>query len=268
MLRYLFFYIFLLCLFAACSENKNENIRTFSANNSKPIASFVPEYIAAVPQINLSFKEYYKHKFEDYIVCGSVDSANLKQGYWKIQNVKDNVTYQGLYANDLQVGWWEVLSGTTLICAGNYEQNRKQGYWGYLQLGQKKTSKFVNYKNDMLSGLAREYTSDSILISSGDYRNGLKNGYWKFYSNAGVLKEQGDYYDDYKSGWWKSYDENGQILHEASYSRNEIAGYVIKYVNGIKSEEGKQYNEKKRGVWKYYDTNGNPQRIEEFDDYQ
>lgn len=266
MVRLWFLYIYLLCLFVACSDIQKENSSTISAGKAKPINSFVPEYLAAIPQINLSCKQYFKHKFEDYVVNGLVDSANLKQGYWEIQNVKSRMTYRGSYVNDLLAGWWEVLFDNTLICAGNYVQNKKQGYWGYLQLGQEKTSKYVNYKNDILSGLAREYTLDSILISSGNYMNGLKNGYWKFYSNIGVLKEQGDYYDDYKSGWWKSYDDNGRVHQEASYSRDEIAGYVIKYVNGIKSEEGKQFNRKKWGVWNYYDTNGNPLRIEEFDD--
>ena len=266
MLRLCLSYIFILCLFVACSDNKKKNSTSFSASRSNPINSFVPEYLVAIPQINLPFKSYNKHTFENYIVDGFVDSMNLKQGYWRIQDVKSNLTYQGKFVDDLFEGWWEVLSGYTLICAGNYEQNKKQGYWGYLQIGQNKTSKYVNYKNDTLSGLAREFTLDSVLISSGYYTKGLKNGYWKFYSNIGVLKEQGDYYDDYKSGWWKNYDDNGQILEEASYSRNEIAGYVIKYLNGVKSEEGQQFNGKKWGAWKYYDENGNPLKIEEFDD--
>ncbi len=267
MLRLWFSCTYLLCLFVACSNSKKENNSTFLSSKAKPINSFVPEYLAAIPQINLLFKEYHEYKFEDFVVNGSVDSANLKQGYWKIQNVKSNMTYQGPYSNDLPDGWWQVLSDNTLICAGNYEQNKKQGYWGYLQLGQKKTSKYVNYKNDKLSGLAREFTLDSILISCGDYKNGLKNGYWKFYSNSGALKEQGDYYDDYKSGWWQSYDDNGKINKEASYSRDKIAGYVIKYKNGIILEEGQQFNGKNWGVWKYYDSNGNLLKIIEFDDY-
>lgn len=267
MIRFWLSYIFLLCLFGACFDGKKENINTLAAEKAKPINSFVPEYLAAVPQINLSFKEYYQHKFEDYVINGSVDSANLKQGYWKIQNIKNGMAYQGSYLNDEPTGWWEVFSDNKLICAGNYEQNSKQGYWVYLRVEQKKTSKYVNYKNDILSGLAREYTLDSILISSGNYTNGLKNGYWQFYSNIGVIKEQGDYYDDYKSGWWKSYDDNGQINQEASYSRDEIAGYVIEYVNGIKSEEGQLFSGKKWGVWKHYDSNGNLLKIEEFDDY-
>jgi hypothetical protein len=267
MLRLQLICILFLFVLLACSDNKKESSSSFSVNKANKINSFVPEYIAEIPQIKLSFKEYRKHNFENYVIDGSVDSANMKQGHWKIQDVKSNLTYQGSYVNDSLEGWWEVLSGNTLICAGNYEQNKKQGYWGYLQIGQNRTSKYVNYTNDTLSGLAREYSLDSVLIADGNYTKGLKNGYWKFYYQNGQLKEQGDYYDNYKSGWWQNFDDNGKIREEASYSQDEVAGYVKRYLNGIISEEGKQFNGKKRGHWKYFDKNGNPLKIEEFDDY-
>lgn len=266
MIKISFWYIFFLFLLVACSETRMEHNNSFSTSKKNPINSFVPEYLAIIPKINLPFNSYNKYNFENYVVNGVVDSVNLKQGYWEIKDVKHNLTYKGTFVNDLLEGWWQVLSGTTLICAGNYEQNKKQGYWGYLQIGQKRSSKYVNYRNDTLSGLAREFTSDSILISDGNYTKGLKKGYWKFYYQDGTLKEQGNYNDNDRSGWWESYDENGKIRHEASYLRDKISGYVKKYLNGIISEEGKQYNGRKWGTWKYYDSSGNLLKIEEFDD--
>jgi antitoxin component YwqK of YwqJK toxin-antitoxin module len=266
MLRLWFAYIIFLCLCAACSGSPKDQSSDLLADKVNTINRFVPEYLASIPKISLPNKEYRQHHYNDFVVSGYVDALNLKQGYWKILDTSEDFNYQGAYVNDMLDGWWEVFSKNTLICAGNYEQNKKQGYWGYLQLGYKKTSKYVNYKNDSLSGLAQEFSSDSILLSIGNYENGLRNGYWKIYSDIGLLKEEGDYYEDYKSGWWKNYDDTGQIIQEASYSRDEIAGYVIKYVNGIKAEEGQQFNGKKRGVWKYYDIDGNALKIEEFDD--
>jgi antitoxin component YwqK of YwqJK toxin-antitoxin module len=261
-----FINIYFLLLLVACSETKMEHSNLISTRKTEVINSFVPEYLSIIPKINLPFKSYRKHNYENYVVEGKVDSLNLKQGYWEIHDVKNNLTYKGTYLNDLLDGWWQVLSGSTLICAGNYVQNKKQGYWGYLQIGQAKNSKYVNYKNDMLSGLAREFTIDSILISDGNYTRGLKNGYWKFYYPNGTLKEQGNYKDNNKSGWWENYDKNGKIYQEASYLRDEISGYVIKYLNGIISEEGKRFNGKKWGTWKYYDSYGNLIKIDEFDD--
>lgn len=266
MLKCWFTYIYILCLATACSNNKKEKDIPYSTIKSDQIDRFEPEYLADIPQINLSFNNFYQFNFENFIVNGSVDSANLKQGYWVIQDVKKKLLYQGSFINDLQEGWWEVLSDDTLICAGHYKQHKKQGYWRYLQLGPNKNSKFVNYLNDTLNGLAREYTADSILISSGNYAKGLKNGYWKYYYQNGVLKEQGHYHDNYKSGWWQSYDVNGKINQEASYSKDEVSGYFKKYQNGIIAEEGQQLNGKNWGVWKYYDLNGNLLKVEEFHD--
>lgn len=259
-------YLTLICLTIACSSNTEKEKNSLYQQNSNAINNFVPEYQANVPNLDIPFGNYENHNFETFIVSGIVDSFNLKQGYWKIINTKTKFSYHGNFSNNLKEGWWKVFSDSILICAGNYEKNEKQGYWGYLQTGIKKTSKFANYKNDTLNGLAREFTIDSILIADGNIAKGLKNGYWKFYYLNGAMKEQGDYYDDYKSGWWKSYDENGQIVQEASYLRNEISGYTINYINGIAYEEGKQFNGKKRGIWKCYDTNGKQNKIEEHDD--
>ncbi len=260
-------YMFFLSLLIACSGNKGDNNSFISTEKEFPINNFVPEYLAKIPQINLSPKSYYRHGVENYVIDGLVDSMNLKQGYWKIHDFKNNIKYQGSYINNQLVGWWEVLSDSILICAGNYEHSRKQGYWSYHKIGENKTSKYVNYKDDTLFGLVAEFSSDSVLLATGYYANGLKNGYWKYYSATGLIKEQGDYHENYKSGWWKKYDDNGIMEYEASYSRDEIAGYVIKYINGKKSEEGQQFNGKKWGIWKYYDQYGNPYKIEEFYDY-
>jgi antitoxin component YwqK of YwqJK toxin-antitoxin module len=249
--------IYILCLLTACIDSKKENSVNFSEKKVNQINDFVPEHIAAIPQINLSSKTYIKHKFKNYVVDGSIDSANLKQGYWVIQDVKGNLTYRGSYNNDLLEGWWEVLSSNALICSGNYTKNKKQGYWRYLKIGPNENSKYVNYTNDKLNGLAREYTKDSTLIAEGDYINGLKGGYWKYYSQNGLLIAHGDYSGNYKCGFWSSCDLSGKIYLEANYFNDTLDGLAREYTSDtVLISHGDYEKGRKIGYWKYYYKNG------------
>lgn len=261
-------FLFVSCLVGlllSCSQPQESTEPSFAVIEKKRINNFVPEYLSTTPEVTLSFKDYRSFKTENYIVDGTVDSNNLKQGYWKIIDEKNNLKFQGTYFNDKKNGWWDIFSGDKLICCGKYELNKKQGFWRYLRIGNE-TMKFVNYQNDTLIDLGREFTTDSILISDGSFSKGLRNGYWKFYNKNGVIKEQGYFQDNYKSGWWQSYDVNGKLVEEASYSRDEISGFVKRYTNGILSEEGKQFNGRKRGAWKFYDAQGKQNRIHEYDE--
>jgi antitoxin component YwqK of YwqJK toxin-antitoxin module len=225
----------------------------------------VPEYLTVPPQIKLPCKDYKDFQINECVVEGSVDSNNLKQGYWKISDQKNKLLFKGNYLDDKKDGWLDVFSDDKLVCCGKYDSDKKQGFWRFLRLVNE-TKKFVNYRNDTLVGLAREFTSDSILISDGSYGYGLKNGYWKFYYTNGTIKEQGYYQDNYKSGWWQSYDTKGKLIEEASYSRDEISGYIKRYTSGVIFEEGKQFNGRKRGTWKFYDAQGKQNRIHAYED--
>ena len=258
-------YVFFVFLFA-CSSNEQEKKPSIEYTGVIQINSFAPEHIAVIPRLKLPANEYRQHSLREFIVDGYVDSMNLKQGHWVIEDKTNNLRYQGVYVDGLPEGWWVVFSRGDLICAGNYAQNMKQGYWGYLPVDQYTTSKYVNYVNDTLEGLAREFGVDSTLLSDGYYKNGLKDGYWKFYYPDGTMKAQGRYHKNYKSGWWISYDEQGEISEEANYSKGEISGYFKRYINGVLSEEGEKFDKKRKGVWKFYDAKGQQKYINEYDD--
>ncbi len=249
----------------SCSHPQESEEPSFTLKEKNRINSFVSEYFFEIPRLDLTFKNYANYEFGEYTINGSVDSANLKQGYWKILNIKTNILYQGHFVNNKKSEWWDIFLDNKLICCGKYELNKKQGFWRYLRVG-KETMKFINYQNDTLMGLAQEFTTDSILISVGSFAKGLKDDYWKFYYTNGTLKEQGYFHDNLKSGWWQSYDKNGKLIEEASYSQDEISGYVKRYINGIISEEGKQFNGRNRGVWKFYDLGGKQNKIHEYEE--
>ncbi len=262
------FCLFVSCLVGlllSCSHPRETTEPSFALNEKSKINNIIPEYLTKIPEIDLTFKNYANYKFGEYTINGSVDSANLKQGYWKIINVKSNLLYQGSYVDSKKNGWWDILCNNKLVSCGKYELNKKQGFWRYLKFGTE-TLKFVNYQNDTLVGLTQEFTSDSILISEGSFNKGLKDGYWKFYYIDGTIKEQGYFHNNYKSGWWQSYDNKGNLIEEASYSQDEISGYVKRYINGLITEEGKQFNGKKRGTWRFYNLEGKQNRIHEYEE--
>ncbi|MBI3520369.1 MAG: hypothetical protein HY062_13585 [Bacteroidetes bacterium] len=261
-------YLFVSCLVGlllSCSHPQESNEPSLSLKGKSNIIAFIPDYLSETPEIILSKGKYNNYSFKNYIIDGLVDSNNLKQGAWVINDISNKFVFRGYYLNNNKIGWWSIIEGAKLICCGNYSQNKKQGFWRYLKL-YTGTLKFVTYFNDTLTDLAREYSADSVLLSDGKFRNGLKDGYWKFYFGNGNLKEQGYFQDNTKSGWWQSYDLNNKLLEEASYSRDEISGYVKRYLNGILSEEGKQFNGRRRGAWKFYDSEGNIKKITEYDE--
>ena len=259
------FVSYLVGLLFSCSHPQESNESSFSVKEINNFNTFIPEYLSEVPEIILSKGKYNNFSFKNYLIDGLVDSNNLKQGAWVINDISSKLVFRGYYFNNKKIGQWSILEGSKLVCCGNYSQNKKQGVWRYLKL-YAGTMKFVTYLNDTLTDLAREYGADSVLLSDGKFSKGLKDGYWKFYYSNGALKEQGYFQDNYKSGWWQKYDTNNKLAEEASYSRNEISGYVKRYLNGILSEEGKQFNGRRRGAWKFYDKDGNMKNISEYDE--
>lgn len=262
---YFFILFSLLGIFNSCSETQVKNEPIEASRTAIFFNDFIPSYLYEVPNLEIEQVEHFNHVIGNYRIDAHVDSINAKVVYLKITDPKENIVYQGRTLNGKKDGWWEVLQNKTLICCGNYNSDKKYGFWRYYKLGGE-TKKFVNFKKDTLDGLAQEYSKDSILISEGNYVKGLKSNYWKYFHNNGKVKEQGYFHDGCKSGWWQSFESNGNLLEEASYSRNEISGYVKKYLKGILFEEGKLFNGRRRGTWKSYNEKGKLESIHEYEE--
>ena len=228
------------------------------------INDLIQNCIPEIPALDLQSGFYSKQKLGNYSVSGEVDAHNLKQGLWEIYNLSDGYLFSGHFLNGEKNGWWHITIGTEIVACGNYGFDKKQGFWRVFPL-LKKTKLFVYLENDTLVDLSQEFSKDSILLSEGKYFKGLKDNYWKFYSVNGSLKEQGYFYSGLKNGWWQKFNENGKLVEEASYSMNEIAGYVKRYNNGILIEEGKQINDKRKRTWKFYNDSGQMKQVKEYE---
>jgi len=253
----------LLLLIYACSDTQEKEQPYKSTLKAIDINDFIPSHVGEVPNIEIKPAKYFNHIVGKYRVDTHIDSIHTNAIYWKIKNKSENVVYKG-YASDCKKnGWWEVLRNKTLICSGNYISNKKCGFWRYYNL-EGASQIIVNYTNDTLVGLAQAFSAKNILLSEGNYIKGFKSDYWKYFYDNGKIKAQGYFYDGYKSGWWQSFESNGNLKEEASYSRDEISGYMKKYLNGVIFEEGKLFNGRRRGTWKIYDHTGKLNRIEEY----
>jgi antitoxin component YwqK of YwqJK toxin-antitoxin module len=252
-------------LIYSCSESEVRDKSFESSATLNYDNNFIPLYPYDIPRIEIKPGEYFNQVVGNYRVDAIIDSLNPIKVYLKIKDSLEGNIYQGYTLDGKKNGWWEVLNSNKIMCCGNYDLNKKFGYWRFFHLIDE-SQKFVNFKNDTLEGLAQEYSVDSILLTEGYYVGGVKSDYWKFFYCNGNIKEQGYFHDGYKSGWWQSFERNGHLIEEASYSRNEISGYMKKYFHGIISEEGKIYNGIKRGTWKFYDEEGKLKRLEEHEE--
>jgi len=252
-------------LINSCSETKVKDARSKSPTNPSLFNDFIPAYLYNIPSFEIQRGTQIDQIIGKYKIFGNVDTINASKVYLKITDSLESTIYRGPVLDGKKDGWWEVSNNKTLLCCGNYILNKKNGYWRYFKLTGE-TQKIVNFKNDTIEGLAQEYTVDSILLAEGYYVSGLKSDFWKFFYNNGNIKEQGYFYDGYKSEWWQSFEANGNLNVEASYSRNEISGYMKKYSQGILSEEGKLYNGIRKGMWKSYDETGKLKRLVEHED--
>ena len=252
-------------LIYSCSETQVKDKSFVLSANANYENNFIPPNIYDIPSIKIEPGEYLNQIIGNYSVDAIIDSLNPVKVYLKIKDSLEGRVYQGYTLDGKKNGWWEVLNNKTILCCGNYDLDKKCGYWRYYQLTGE-SQKFVNFKNDTLEGLAQEFSADIILLTEGNYVGGLKSDYWKFFYNNGKIKEQGYFHDGYKSGWWQSFERNGKLIEEASYSKNEISGYMKKYFQGIISEEGKKDNGIRKGTWKFYDEAGKLKRVEEYEE--
>ena len=119
------------------------------------------------------------------------------------------------------------------------------------------TAVYINYKNNLLDGIKKEFNPNNKIYRIAEYKNGLQNGRQKTYSNDGRLelelgfkngKNHGvwhyyfdsgkeakieNWYEGLKNGEFKELDENGIILSQEFYKNNiPVETHYENYPNG------------------------------------
>lgn len=119
------------------------------------------------------------------------------------------------------------------------------------------TIAYINYKNNLIDGIKKEFYPNNKIYRIAEYKNGLQNGSQKTYNNDGKLElelgfKNGEnhgvwhYYFDsgkeakienwtegLKNGEFKQLDENGIILSQEFYKNNiPLGSHLENYPNG------------------------------------
>ncbi|MGB1243254.1 MAG: toxin-antitoxin system YwqK family antitoxin [Chitinophagales bacterium] len=199
---------------------------------------------------------------------------NQKTGVWRDFHPNGNVakmtTYKGgkrngiTYIFDLDGGIEEETS---------YENEQLSGRKiTYMLMGKGKNRSYrpfidESYKNGILDGELRKYTTLGKLQEVSNYKNGIKHGSSKWYHNANSILSEFVYENGVLVGPSKSYHKNGKLSKEANYADSKLDGNFKSYHSNSKLEsEGKYILGEKDGKWTYYDKKGSTTKQEWYKD--
>jgi len=124
----------------------------------------------------------------------------------------------------------------TIISKELYVKGKKEGNsFYYYPSGELK--QIVYYKNNQKSGMAREYSADSVIISVMEYNDnylinrerinrtdqqGRKQGTYREYYENGKIKTEEHFLDDQLHGYYREFDGRGEVVVAMRYERGEI----------------------------------------------
>ena len=245
---------------------------------------FIPRRISGE---NSRWMEWNKDQpMVDGVQINQYTHDGKKEGYWEFYYSNGNLSFKGLYKNDLRYGIWEYYNiNGQLSMKGSYKDDLKDGIWEW-------------------------YYSNGNLMYKGPYKNGERDGIWEDYNIIGNLKEKRLYdngklveklpltesetpkkklfvprrlsgedsrwfewnkmqpeidgvkinqytHDGKKNGIWEEYDEYDGSIQKGPYKNGLKQGYWEFYdENGQLYKKGLYKNDKKDGIWEKYDENG------------
>jgi antitoxin component YwqK of YwqJK toxin-antitoxin module len=124
----------------------------------------------------------------------------------------------------------------TVISTELYVNGKKEGKsYYYFPTGELK--RIVYFKNGKKQGLAREFSTDSTLISVEEYNDnylvnkerlnrsdieGRKQGTYREYYENGRIKKEEHYLDDKLHGYYREFDGRGELITAVRYERGAI----------------------------------------------
>lgn len=137
-------------------------------------------------------------KPSEYIASKGYLLNEQKTGHWKFYNYKGEITDEGEFKNNKEIGIWKKTDWMGNIGEGEMIDGLQTGQWKFLH---------YHWKNP----------------SYGEMKLGKKVGIWKAYHNKNnKLAEEGEYVDDKKVGTWIHYHDNGEKEFEEKYNENGL----------------------------------------------
>ena len=151
----------------------------------------------------------------------------------------------GTISNGIRNGYCKAYKNDTILSAGYFNNNVKEGEWSYYGFGAGKEPEIVE-------------------IARGNYKNGKRVGKWEeFY---GYIKSKGKYSNDLRQGLWNYYDreiEGAPIILKGYFVDGKPEGlwqyFFVDEETGFSkiAAQGSMHNGNFEGEWKtYHWTNG------------
>ena len=187
--------------------------------------------------------------WKTYYVTGVIKSEGKRTNFlldstWNFYNQAGELTQQIDYKLGEKSGYATSYSyknpnkpgQPTVISSELYVNGRKEGNsYYYYPTGELKL--IVYFKNGKKQGLAREFSTDSTLISVQEYNNnylvnkerlnrkdaqGRKQGTFREYYANGRIKKEENYLDDQLHGYFREFDGKGELITAVRYERGAI----------------------------------------------
>lgn len=185
------------------------------------------------------------------------------------------------FKNDALDGVYKVYNEYgALTQKKHFKQGMLHGkYLAYFQVGEELVEFDIDYKNDSIYNVAKEFYADGTLFQESfyekgilqqvkkyqfdgnlysvtDYANGKLNGPFKKYHTNGKLAESGQNLNDENDGAWKTYHRNGNIENEFTYEKGKLHGLFKSYDKDGKIHYSFKYRKGEIIAYTYYNKEG------------
>jgi antitoxin component YwqK of YwqJK toxin-antitoxin module len=184
-----------------------------------------------------------------YYVTGVIKSEGKRTNYlldstWSFYNQAGELTQQINYSIGEKSGYSIRYSydnpnnpgQQTMVARELYVNGKKEGNsYYYHPTGELK--QIVFYKNGRKSGMAREFDTDSTLITVMEYndnylvnrervnridKEGRRQGTYREYYESGRIKKEVNYLDDELHGYFREFDGRGELIMAMRYERGVV----------------------------------------------
>ena len=203
-------------------------------------------------------------------IFNTIDSAGLKQGFWKKFYPNENIRYTGQFNNNKPIGefrrYYEekglqsiliydedgkssavefYYNNGELAATGKYIGTEKDGVWKYYSYYGGFLSKEEHYKIGKKNGASHDYYENGTISQEIIWQNGVKNGIWKIWFSDASLQLETHYINGILNGGFTTYYPDGTVEIQGVYKDNIRIGSweytdlktkeirTIKYINGL-----------------------------------
>lgn len=144
---------------------------------------------------------------------------------------------EGLFLNQIKDSIWNYYSESgILIKTESYNKGEKHGTWKTYSAKTGILLEEINYDQNLLSGVFKEYYVNGDIQTVIHYINGKRNGITESYFADSILSISGIYHNDFKIGTWKYFDYNGILRKEITFNRSEPQEIFLVLYNGSSAQ--------------------------------